>query len=110
MPRYRRRFFIAILLTALPASTQLGCTTIGIPSRRNCDSAQSCDQAQSCGPLGDCHGSDLGCDCGGDGCLGWDDSGLDSLCGETKLPEIPWPRYHPVPTRPVFGVVPASSH
>ncbi len=25
-----------------------------------------------------------------------------------KLPDVPWPRFHPVPTRPVFGAPPAE--
>lgn len=38
------------------------------------------------------------------GPLGFDpmDPALDAN-GQTKPPEIPWPRFHPVPTRPVFG-------
>jgi len=24
--------------------------------------------------------------------------------GNPKQPEVPWPRFHPVPTRPVFGI------
>ena len=28
--------------------------------------------------------------------------------GHQKAPEVPWPRYHPVPTRPVFSGYPGS--
>jgi len=27
---------------------------------------------------------------------------------KSKAPEVPWPRFHPVPTRPVFGPDPAQ--
>ncbi|MGB7329583.1 MAG: hypothetical protein WBD31_32210 [Rubripirellula sp.] len=31
------------------------------------------------------------------------DSEFGAGGGEPKPPEVPWPRFHPVPTRPVFG-------
>jgi hypothetical protein len=34
---------------------------------------------------------------------GCSDDDFDGDHGAAKPPEIPWPRYHPVPTRPVFS-------
>jgi hypothetical protein len=34
------------------------------------------------------------------------DPSLD-VNGVPKKPDVPWPRFHPVPTRPVFG---AATH
>lgn len=31
-----------------------------------------------------------------------DGAGIRSIGRHQKLPDVPWPRYHPVPTRPVF--------
>lgn len=52
----------------------------------------------------------------GGGCLdcgGYLDGGPDGVCldceqaaSKRKEPEVPWPRFHPVPTRPVFGPPP----
>ncbi|TWU40905.1 hypothetical protein [Novipirellula artificiosorum] len=45
-----------------------------------------------------------GCDTFGGGALTVDpfDASVDEQ-GTAKPPEVPWPRFHPVPTRPVFG-------
>jgi hypothetical protein len=55
------------------------------------------------------HGSERFHD-GGGSCLDCDLGTYDPLDSPSAPPaaEIPWPKFHPVPTRPVFG--PASGH
>ncbi len=54
-----------------------------------------------------CLGDTTAEECSSGGCFSDCDGEFDSLCeedeGKPKPPEIPWPRFHPIPTRPVFG-------
>ena len=75
--------FAAILGWMLFGPLLLGCANFHVPSDQHHD---------ICGE--EFHESD---------CSGEPDCGC--LNGDQKRPEeIPWPRFHPIPTRPVFGV------
>ena len=77
---------LSLLLTGTLACG--GCALPVIPSDRFAagDSGMACSGDCGAGP------SDPGCPVNGGG------------CGEAAVePEVPWPRFHPVPTRPVFG-------
>ncbi len=98
-------------LLLLLVSSQSGCVALSIPSER------FHDPADGGGLFGHWHG-DLGHSC--ERCEhspgNWDPSSLDGgplECdpldpaagehGKPKQDEVPWPKFYPVPTRPVFG-------
>ncbi len=92
--------------------SQVGCVALNIPSHR------FHDPADHGGPLGHWRHQDPlsegvspvdGSHQGGPWCIDGGplevdpcDPSLD-VHGNPKQPEVPWPRFHPVPTRPVFG-------
>jgi len=98
-----------------------GCVALSIPSQRFHDPA---DRGGIFGDFRGSHraaseGSSLGipCDrgtCGAADCAACgsaagyqsDDEFSDDGGHHSKPPEVPWPRYHPVPTRPVFAGFP----
>ena len=103
--------FIGWLL--LLAITQTGCVALNVPSQRYHDpedgggvfgawslsgASQPIHNDHHHAPT---HGVEDGVMCGSleadpfDTCVGEN--------GKPKPPEVPWPRFHPVPTRPVFG-------
>lgn len=105
MPRIPQRFLLPVTLAHLLVVSQAGCIALNIPSQRLHDPG---DQGGIAGPW---HVKDGNAD------LPHHDVSLDgetacnSVCHcasedgwshETE-PEIPWPRFHPVPTRPIFG-------
>jgi hypothetical protein len=115
----QRGLILMILLGTLVS--QVGCVALNIPSHRF-DDPTDCGGVLGPWRKGHCkpahHHGDLGPhltvgefhDASGD-CI--DGGPLDSApfdpsldCqGNPKRPEVPWPRFHPVPTRPVFGSV-----
>jgi hypothetical protein len=75
--------FAAILELLLIGPLLLGCANFHVPSDQHHDPCAEEFHELDCGGDPDC------------GCLN----------GNQKRPEdIPWPRFHPIPTRPVFGV------
>lgn len=107
---------IALSLSACLASLSLlqtGCVALNIPSQRHHDPADSGgilgsweDPARPgrvlkeilMGPPPEA-GLD---DCDDFHAFGSETFGTEHA-GEPETPEVPWPQYHPVPTRPVFG-------
>ena len=98
----------------LLAMTQLGCVALNVPSQRYHDPVDGggiFGGWTSSSPTVQSHQASIyhpGSDIIDEGCLGGSlevdpfdsDSSTD---GNPKPPEVPWPRFHPVPTRPVFG-------
>ncbi len=117
LPRLYRWLSIACWLCLCVGSS--GCVVLGIPSER------FHDPADAGGLLGDwkrdqVYGpSEVAAELAQqgvviathDGVFCGDEAALDAPpngCSGTipaRLPEVPWPRFHPVPTRPVFGTV-----
>ena len=110
---------LTILLGTLVS--QVGCVALNIPSHRfhdpgDCGGALGSWRKGHCKPMGphdefapplvadEFHGASGHCIDGGP--LETDPLGpsLD-YDGTPKPPEVPWPRFHPVPTRAVFGSV-----
>jgi hypothetical protein len=102
----------ALILFLAVLSAQVGCVALNIPSQRLHDPedkggafghwkthhcGQSCEpgSAQAC-----C--SEAGKPCLDGGPLGLEDDPLDQMGPQPPEPEVPWPRFHPVPTRPLF--------
>lgn len=108
-PSYHTRLLTFMFATALAG--QVGCVALNIPSQRFHDPSDHGgvlgDWKQELGHFG-APGSESyyeqTTDCIDGGPLDFDplDPTLDEQ-GNQRQPEIPWPRYHPVPTRPVFG-------
>lgn len=120
MLNHSHRSRLLLALASLLVIAHTGCVALNIPSRRHHDPG---DQGGLFGPwngnagsgVSAGHSTSAGIDgpcatCGDSGCQScmdterWDE--CESGCGsheEVKPPEIPWPKYHPVPTRPVFG-------
>ncbi|WP_153558245.1 hypothetical protein [Roseimaritima sediminicola] len=117
-----------VLLLAVAALSNGGCIALNIPSVRYHESEPvagprtldkvllfsptgrgGCDVPSAGGPLPPATGNaamgSAGCALGN--CGPEDASGGPHGCGPQepgpKLPEVPWPRFHPVPTSPVFG-------
>ena len=101
----------ALLALVLLVTSQVGCIALSIPSERQFDPADHGglfgDWDQDTETTGQCcdhpHRSfdDLACDGGP-----LESDPLDAslkIKGKPKKDEVPWPRFHPVPTRPVFG-------
>jgi len=93
-----------------------GCVAMNIPSQRHHDPADRGGMfGDFRGGSGGAHGtrahgtrSSSGHSAGCGGCAQCGDGDEDDEWDadgrrKEKPPEIPWPRYHPVPTRPVFG-------
>lgn len=89
-----------------------GCMALSIPSVRYHDPE---DRGGLLGPqrpanpveVADVSGEQVFMEGGGERatCLGCGDEGCDGECDGSeseKPPEVPWPRFHPLPTRPVF--------
>jgi hypothetical protein len=116
-----------LMATGLVATS--GCVAIGIPSKRFHDpqdhgglfgdfrkggaSGMPDRPAQHDGHF--CDGTGVAGQCtqrccagagGHDGHFDEQDGWGDGGHGHSKAPEVPWPRYHPVPTRPVFSGYP----
>jgi hypothetical protein len=95
--------FLGMLLT------QVGCVALNIPSQRFHDPA---DKGGLFGHWNSNHGHnahhstshEFHDSCGP--CLDGGPLEEDPLEQVPAEPEVPWPRFHPVPTRPIFG----SSH
>jgi len=104
-------FLLSLLVTSIP-----GCVALNIPSERHHDPD---DRGGLFGPWASSHrhhetttivhdaqacSAGTACEIDG-GPLQVDpfDFSVDAQ-RRPKPPEIPWPRFHPVPTRPVFGV------
>ena len=115
--------FIAILCL-LGLLSQAGCVALNIPSQRfhdtddrggplgHLDGPRSLfkfHESDNQAPIEHCH-QPAAPVCLDGGPLEADpfDSSLD-IHGQPKPPEIPWPRFHPVPTRPVFGTTAGST-
>ena len=122
-----RIIFSAMLAFSLLACS--GCVALNLPSDRFDDPADDGGlfgdwRSKSVDPIGNLgqnpvgHGNSAGhgshCQANSyplspGGCLMGDELGgdpFDTTQGEyakPEDPEVPWPRYHPVPTRPVFG-------
>ena len=112
MLKHSHRMLICYAIASFLAFAQVGCVALNIPSQRHHDPG---DQGGLFGSWGGDHRSEAcrdplqgqdacveggGSSCGAATCQSCDFEGVDP---EVKLPEIPWPRFHPVPTRPVFG-------
>jgi hypothetical protein len=126
MHQYPSRLFLG--LTVCLASTGSGCVALNLPSDRYHDPA---DHGGIFGPWKSgvvdpaateafVHGSsghrpsgiehaaatlESGVDCIGGDSLEADpfDTNAGEFAKPPDPPEVPWPRFHPVPTRPVFG-------
>ena len=113
---------VIVLLLLLPSLlAQVGCVALNIPSRRFHDPADHgglfghwhtanspCRRQACCNqPHGATHEGQTAGFCIDGGPLAVDplDPSLD-VDGHPKQPDVPWPRFHPVPTRPVFGAGP----
>ena len=118
MPGEKR--FLILFLSLPILLSQVGCVALNIPSRR------FHDPTDHGGLFGHWRRGDVGCVDGscvanehgfhacqssaaGGFCLDGGplevdpfDPNLD-VDGNPKPPEVPWPRFHPVPTRPVYG-------
>ena len=106
-----RWFASSALLVALSLSS--GCVAIGVPSQR------FQDPDDHGGLLGDWrhgksgHAAGLEHASAVEGCLACDseplppmeldENGIPYSESKSQAPEVPWPRFHPVPTRPVYG-------
>lgn len=119
-----------MILAIIVATAMPGCVALNIPSQRHHDPSDAGGILGNWknGSVGLGHrvtaafndASDLGSGINADdfnssgeacidgGPLGYDPSMDDGSLGRggSKAPEIPWPRYHPVPTRPIFGPTP----
>lgn len=119
----------SVILAIMFLAFQPGCIALNLPSERHHDPSDAggilggwkngsvglghrvTAAFNDASDLGDgIHAGDF--DSSGEACidggpLGHDPS-MDGSAGggDTKPPEIPWPRYHPVPTRPIFGPAP----
>ena len=86
--------------------TQAGCVALNIPSQRYFDPA---DHGGAFGAWSNDPGAAAGSQCAGGDCVIGQPLEVDPFDtsvdpdGKPKPPEIPWPRFHPIPTRPVFG-------
>jgi hypothetical protein len=103
------------LSVVLVVCTQAGCLALNIPSQRHHDPQDSGGifgewrkpaypgrlvKEILVGSDGECDG---GCGTGADGeCFEGEYYGATST-QPVEVPSVPWPQYHPVPTRPVFG-------
>ena len=116
-PRYLSAAFLMLLVGCS------GCVALNLPSDRFHDPSDGGGvfgdwRTKRLDPIGGFANGPVGnlseCHCGanchrGAGCLGGDELSLDPFdTSQGKYavheePEIPWPRYHPVPTRPIFG-------
>lgn len=119
MPNHPRIAISTITLASLLVLAQAGCVALNIPSRRyhdpgdhgglfgswRKDAAHGDSQAMRSvdGANGGFPGD--GQPCGDPACEHWDgcDGSEYGMQESVKPPEIPWPRFHPVPTRPIFG-------
>ena len=105
-----------VAFACLLPSLLSGCVALGIPSVRYHDPedrggllgpqrpANSAEVAGAPGEQVVVAGSDAPASC-----LGCNDLGGEGGCeGDEpeKPPEVPWPRFHPLPTRPVFSSPP----
>ena len=119
MPHRPHFYWSPITLALALAITQAGCVALNIPSRRHLDPSDDGGLFGSWNGGDGTNGSESlhvhseGCPCEGsfDACVG-DCGDCEWGCGidETvRPPEIPWPRFHPVPTRPIFGPPPAPA-
>ncbi|WP_146458311.1 hypothetical protein [Rubripirellula tenax] len=121
MPKLRPHF-AALMLAFAVSFGQCGCVALNIPSERAHDPA---DAGGILGPwkkggastasqhtvfdefTNDSYSGDPSCSDGG--ALGFDPFDPNAIeGGQTEPPEVPWPRFHPVPTRPVFGAMPTA--
>lgn len=100
--------------------SQVGCVALNIPSQRFHDATDqggllghwrgssgrpiADNRLIESGTASEFHGSSGICVDGGPLDVDPFDPTLD-VDGNPKQPEVPWPRYHPVPTRPVFGTI-----
>lgn len=106
MPGFRwdkRRSLLALILAGL--NTVLGgCVAMNIPSVRYADSSDRGGLLGPQRPAGSTTYASGGCDSSSCGAFTGDG---DSVNGheveEPPVPQIPWPRFHPLPTRPVFA-------
>ncbi len=116
MPNRPHAHLPPITLAMVLVITQVGCVALNIPSRRHHDPGdrgglfgswrQGDGLTESDVPMVHPSGHTVSCpgDCGDPACEEW--GGCESGCGmyeEAQPPEIPWPRFHPVPSRPIFG-------
>ncbi|WP_246151376.1 hypothetical protein [Rubripirellula reticaptiva] len=99
--------------------SQSGCLALNVPSERLHDPTDAggilgdwkSDSIGGCHHLAGGYGTGSGLPAGYDGeCIDGGSLEVDpfgsafgSDSTEPKPPEVPWPRFHPVPTRPVFG-------
>jgi hypothetical protein len=112
----RLSFISYLTLGILVTISQIGCVALNIPSERLHDPADHGGilgdwKTGGAGPQGACSErewehpsrsfSELSIDGGPLECDPLDPS-LDQN-GNPKKDEVPWPLFHPVPTRPVFG-------
>ena len=104
-------------LSLLLAVTQAGCVALNVPSQRyhdpdDCGGVFGAWSRTTASPSlhDDPHQPPTHCvedDCFTGGSLECDpfDTSVGPE-GKPKPPEVPWPRFHPIPTRPVFGTSP----
>lgn len=119
----QKRTSIRFLFLAGVLLSQVGCVALNIPSHRFHDPGDHggllghwrhggpdahrgtvTEVSTARGNPGEFHGSSGICLDGGPLEVDPFDPTLD-VNGNPKQPEIPWPRFHPVPTRPVFGAI-----
>ncbi|MFK8111918.1 MAG: hypothetical protein AB8B91_06935 [Rubripirellula sp.] len=109
----KKHLRILTILFLATCSSQLGCVALNIPSQRFQDAQDHGgvlghwrNHGHLATPTGTGHNHHHdGEACSFDGGpLEVDpfDPSLDAS-SNPKQPEVPWPRFHPVPTRPVFG-------
>lgn len=108
----------ALILTLAALSAQVGCVALNIPSQRLHDPD---DKGGVFGPWKRHHGATgcqtaAGCQsaagqaCAGDGSMPCLDGGPlvdedphNQMGQQPGEPEVPWPRFHPLPTRPLLS-------
>ncbi len=116
----QKRTAIRFLLLAGVLLSQVGCVALNIPSHRFHDAADhggllghwrggggppvASESSFATETSGEFHGASGICMDGGPLEADPFDPTLD-VNGNPKQPEIPWPRFHPVPSRPVFGTI-----
>lgn len=116
----QKRTAIRFLFLAGVLLSQVGCVALNIPSRRFHDENDhggllghwrggggrplAHESSFATETSGEFHGSSGICMDGGPLEVDPFDPTLD-VNGNPKQPEIPWPRFHPVPSRPVFGSI-----
>ncbi len=95
-----RRLWLALGLAVL-TSVQTGCVALGIPSVRYDDPS---DRGGLLGPQRPADPS-APAELGAAGCsaAGCQSDGQQVEPEPPPVPAVPWPRFHPLPTRPVFS-------